>query len=302
MIQNSEYDYDKMVKKLLSLSENYESIDLSYIGNTVLGRKIPMVTMGDGNAKRGVLYVSTHHPMENICTSLMIRFIEEYAELIKQGKYAYGINTRVLYKMRRICIVPMLNPDGVEYRLHGIEATNPIKDRIVKYNGGEDFSDWNSNARGVDLNHNYNAYFDEYKMIERDSNITPGKTRYSGEAPESEPEVSALANYIRYNQEKIDGILSFHTQGEEIFFKSRGIEAPKSSFTAKQISKMTGYCVSEAEGLSSYGGLTDWFVKEYNKPSFTVECGKGKNPLSISCQSSIYVRIREMLYTFPILL
>ena len=302
MIQNSEYDYDKMMEKLISLSEKHECIGLSYVGNSVLGRKIPIVTMGEESAKKGVLYVSTHHPMENICTSLMLRFVEEYAELVEQGKYAYGINTRVLHRMRRISIVPMLNPDGVEYRLHGIEAINPIRDRMVKYNGGEDFSDWNANARGVDLNHNYNAYFDEYKMIERDSNITPGKTRFSGETPESEPEVSSLVNYIRYNQEKIDGILSFHTQGEEIFFRSRGLEAPKSSFIAKQIAKMTGYSIAEAEGLASYGGLTDWFIKEYGKPSFTIECGKGKNPLDTKCQSGIYVRIREILYTFPILL
>jgi len=302
MLQKTEYDYEKMAKDLHSLAERYPCIGLSYMGESVLGRKIPIVTIGDENAKRGVLYVSTHHPTENICTSLMMRFIEEYAELIESGKYAYGINTRVLYRMRRICVIPMLNPDGVEYRLNGVEGSNPIKDRVVKYNGGEDFSDWNANARGVDLNHNYNAYFDEYKMIERDNNITPGKTRYSGEAPESEPEVSSLVNYIRYNLEKIDGILSFHTQGEEIFYKSRGIEVPKSSFTAKQIAKMTGYTLSEAEGLSSYGGLTDWFIKEYGKPSFTVECGKGSNPLSISCLSSIYVRIREILYTFPILL
>ena len=161
---------------------------------------------------------------------------------------------------------------------------------------------WNANARGVDLNHNYNAFFDEYKALERDSNISPGRSRYSGESPESEPEVSALTSYIRYNADKLSGILTFHTQGEEIFYRSRGEEAPRSGFIAKRIAKMTGYTLSEADGMASYGGLTDWFIKEFNKPSFTIECGMGENPLPMSLSDSIYIKLRETLYTFPILL
>ena len=130
----------------------------------------------------------------------------------------------------------------------------------------------------------------------------PGKSKYSGEFPESEPEVSALCNFIRFNQEEIQGVISLHTQGEEIFYRSKGYEAPRSEFIAKRISRMTGYALSEADGTASYGGLTDWFIKEFGKPSFTVECGMGENPLPMSVKSGIYTRLREVLYTFPILL
>lgn len=301
-MENREYDYSELTKRLNKLSEEYRHIKLSYIGASLMSRPIPAITIGDEGARKGTLYVATHHASENICTSLMMDFIEEYARLIELGRYICGVNTRVLYQMRSITVIPMLNPDGVEYRLHGVSEDNPLYERVMKYNVDENFSNWNANARGVDLNHNYNAFFDEYKSIEADSGITPGKSRYSGEAPESEPETSALAGYIRHNIGRISGILTFHTQGEEIFYRSGGHEAPRSEFIAKRLSRMTGYTLSEAEGMASYGGLTDWFIKEFNKPSFTIECGRGENPLPMSLKNSIYIRLREALYTFPILL
>jgi len=303
MNESRELSHSALMERLNEICVRYDFVKLSYIGRSLLGRPIPIITVGDDTARKGVLYVSTHHAAENICTSLMVRFIEEYAESVREGRYLYGINTRVLYKMRQIRIVPMLNPDGVEYRLHGVDDTNPLKERLIKYNlESDDFFDWSANGRGVDLNHNYDAYFGEYKRLETDNNISPGKTRYSGDAPESEPECAALASYIRFNEEKINGILTFHTQGEEIFYKSRGAEAPKSAFIAGLLSKMTGYSVSEADGMASYGGLTDWFIKEFNKPSYTVECGRGKNPLSISLAENIYFRIREAMFSFPVLI
>lgn len=302
MTENRELTHSELIDRLEEISEKHSFVKLSYIGKSTLDKPIPIVTVGEDSAKRGVLYVSTHHAAENICTSVTVKFIEEYAELIEKGKFVYGINPRVLHKMRKIFIVPMLNPDGVEYRLSGVSESNPIRERLIQYNGGDDFSDWNANGRGVDLNHNYDAYFGEYKRLEADNNITAGKTRYSGEAPESEMETAALASFIRFNEEKISGILTFHTQGEEILYKSRGKEAPKSAFLAKLLSKMTGYSVSEAEGMASYGGLTDWFIKEFNKPSFTIECGRGHNPLDISLAENIYIRLREALFTFPVLI
>jgi g-D-glutamyl-meso-diaminopimelate peptidase len=203
--------------------------------------------------------------------------------------------------MRKIYIVPMLNPDGVEYRLHGVGEDNPIKERILAYNGGSDFSKWNANARGVDLNHNYDAYFEEYKTFEKEKGITGGKTKYSGEYAESEPETAALASFIRYNSEEIEGVLTLHTQGEEIYCKSKGKTPPRAEHLSCVISRLTGYVPATVEGESAMGGLTDWFIKEYNKPSFTLECGRGENPLPLSQMMDIYSKLKELLFTFPIL-
>ena len=297
-----EYTSESLTSKIEELKASSDIMNYLYIGESILGKKIPVITLGDASAKKSVLYVATHHALENICTTVLMDFIEEYLKAYESYKQICGINLRYMYKMRKIHIIPMLNPDGVGYRLNGMDSENPIRERVISYNGGsEDFSKWSSNARGVDLNHNYNAYFDEYKVYERESQITAGRGKYSGEYPESEPEIQAIANFIRYYENEIQAVLTLHTQGEEIYYKSKGYAPKGADIKARHISKMTGYQIGEAEGASALGGLTDWYIKEYNKPSYTVECGLGENPLDIKEAGGIYVRLREMLFSFPIL-
>ncbi len=301
-MQKKELDYKALIEELNKLSSENECVDFSYIGTSLLGRSIPLITLGNKNAQKSVLYVSTHHASENICTSVLLKFINEYASAYKRMGQVSQINIRYLFKMRKIYIVPMLNPDGVEYRLNGLSSENPIRDRVISYNGGnEDFSRWNSNARGVDLNHNYDAGFEEYKVIEKERGIYPGKTKYSGEYPESEPETSAFCNFIRYNLDTLDGVISLHTQGEEIYYSSKGIIPKKSVHISKIISKMTKYNLAETSDTASYGGLTDWLIQKYEKPAYTIECGKGENPLDMCNLMSIYTSLKELLFTFPIL-
>ena len=46
---------------------------------------------------------------------------------------------------------------------------------------------------------------------------------------------------------------------------------------------------------ASHGGFKDWFIEEFHKPGFTIEVGKGKNPLDCRRLDEIYNRIEEML-------
>jgi g-D-glutamyl-meso-diaminopimelate peptidase len=240
--------------------------------------------------------------MEWITTVLLLRFINEYAEYYKSHRRIFNINLEYLFRSRLVCVVPMLNPDGVELQIHGAKDA-PNKEKLVEMNrGSEDFTHWQANGRGVDLNHNYNAGFAAYKELERSSGLLGGApTRYSGEYPESEPEVGALANYIRFD-DSIKMILTLHTQGEEIYYTSGGKCPPKSKNIARLLSQMSGYTLSEAMGMAAFGGLTDWAIQDKNLPSFTIECGKGVNPLPSDTHFSIYAAIREMLFTAPILI
>lgn len=297
----NEFDHKMLTQKLNLLTNKNEILNMGCLGTSILGKDIPIITLGDDSAKKSVLYVSTHHATENITTSVLVSFIEDYLSAYENMNQMCGINVRYLFKMRKIYIVPMLNPDGVEYRLNGINEDNPIKDRIIAYNGNEDFSKWNANARGVDLNHNYNASFEDYKIYERANGITPGKTKYSGEYPESEPETSALCNLIRIIGSELKGIITLHTQGEEIYYKSNGKTVPNTDIISRHVSRLTGYPLCETEGSACYGGLTDYAINDLNIPSYTLECGKGENPLDIKQGKLIYSKLRELLFTFPIL-
>ncbi len=294
------FDYATMMDRVHSLADTYSFATLSYIGSSILDRAIPILHLGSG--ERRVLYVGAHHGMEWITSLVLIQFLEELCEVIQTKNRVCGIYPCDLLNGYTLSILPMLNPDGVEYQIHGVGEDNPLRERLLEMNGGsDDFSSWQANARGVDLNHNYDAGFAEYKKIEVENGIRKGApTRYSGECAESEPEVAALCNLMRFSA-PWRGVMTLHTQGEEIFAPLCK-EAQKGTVTARRLSQLTGYRLSRADGFAAYGGLSDWCAEKMSIPAFTMECGRGKNPLPLSQISSIYATMRPSLFLFPTIL
>ena len=294
------FDHAALMERVHALADAYSFLTLSYIGTSVLDRPIPILHIGKG--ERRVLYVGAHHGMEWITSLVLVLFAEELCKEIQAQKRVCGIYPCDLLGGYTLSILPMLNPDGVEYQIHGVDEDNPLRERLLQMNGGnEDFSSWQANARGVDLNHNYDAGFAEYKRIEAENCIGKGApTRYSGECAESEVEVAALCNLIRFSS-PWKGVMTLHTQGEEIFAPPCK-NAKSTAVTARRLSQLTGYKLSRADGLAAYGGLSDWCAEKMSIPAFTMECGRGKNPLPLSQISSIYTTMRASLFLFPTIL
>lgn len=297
--RNNYYDHNTLLKTIYELENNFDFLQIRNIGKSILGKTIPIITFGRG--QKNVIYIGGHHGMEWITCALLMKYVVNLAHEYKNGTRIFDISTKILFESRKIHIVPMLNPDGIGYAIHGISNDNILMDRLIKMNGDSDFSHWQANARGVDLNHNYNAGFKEYKLIEKNLNIYGGcKTKYSGEYPESEPETRSLCNFVRW--EKPSLAVTLHTQGEEIYYTSGEKLCDDSLILAKTISRLTGYKISLPSGSAKYGGFTDWFIEEFNRPSFTLECGLGENPLPFSDLDTIYYRIRKALFTIPVLI
>lgn len=293
-------DHASMSDVLCHLSEQYSCIGFGTLGTSILGRDIPLLSLGHG--ARCILYVGAHHGMEWITSTLLLRFLEDFCMAERTGHPLYRLNLSEFCNTHTLYIVPMLNPDGIEYQIHGVLTENPLYQRLLAMNhGSEDFSHWQANARGVDLNHNYDAGFAEYKQFEISNGILGGAPgRFSGDSPESEPEVAYLCNFIRFCK-GLRAVLTLHTQGEEIFYQSGGM-TPKDSVTvAKKISLLSGYRLSEATGSAAYGGLSDWCIQKQALPCFTLECGKGKNPLPVKDFFPVYASLKELLFTFPLL-
>ena len=294
------FDYAALMERVHALADRYPFATLAYIGSSVLDRAIPILHIGRG--ERRVLYVGAHHAMEWITSLVLVKFLEELCQAIATRQRVCGIYPCDLLDGYTLSVLPMLNPDGVEYQIHGVGEENPLRERVLEMNdGSDDFSSWQANARGVDLNHNYNAGFAEYKKLEAENGIRKGApTRYSGESPESEVEVAALCNWIRFSA-PLRGVMTLHTQGEEIF-SPLCANRQESAITARRLSQLTGYRLSRAEGLAAYGGLSDWCAGELSIPAFTMECGRGKNPLPMRQLPFIYAAMRAALFLFPTIL
>lgn len=293
--------YELMTKFLEIFSQRYSFLNISSIGKTVFGRDIPIISLGKG--ERSAFYVGAHHGSEWITSVLLLRFINEYSEMYKNGSIIYNHTLDYIYEKRRIYIVPMLNADGVDYQINGISRENILYERVMRMNNGnDDFSHWQANARGVDLNHNYNCGFMEYKSYEHEQGIFGGAdTKYSGTEPESEPETRAICDFLRLNKD-IMAVLSLHSQGEEIFYSSQGRMTERSLSFANVFSRMSGYKLSTPTGSAVYGGLLDWCIQQMNIPAFTIECGKGENPLPLDNYFKIYSDLREILFLCPTML
>ncbi len=290
--------YDLMLEYIKIFEARYGCMRVSELGRTVLGRPIPMITLGKG--KKGVLYVGAHHGMEWITTAILLKFVNEYCELFYSNGKIGHTSINYLSSVRTLYIVPMLNPDGVEYSVRGLSEDNPIRDRVISMNGGsEDLSKWQANARGVDLNHNYDAGFYEYLKTEEGAAFIGGApTKCAGESPESEPETSSLANFVRANP-NIKMTLSLHSQGEEIYSGEGYGSADISRRVGDVLSMLSGYRHTRPRGSAVYGGFTDWVTGELGIPAYTVECGKGTNPLPIESLFEVYYKLRRMLFEAP---
>lgn len=288
--------FSKVSWMINELVMKYPFLSSIPIGKSYLGRNVEMIRLGGGSLRRP-LFVGTHHGMEWITALILLRFTEDLARAASDGSNMYGCDIRFVLRSRSICIIPMLNPDGAELAVSGIGENNPVAERLISANGGSrDFSRWQANARGVDLNHNYDADWQKLRAIEESMGISgPSPTRYGGEYPESEPETAALCSFIRTDG-GISSLTALHTQGEVIYWRYGEDMPPRSEMLAKILSKSTSYALDEPEGeIASYGGCKDWFISEYNRPAFTVECGKGENPLPLSDFHAIYSRIAEGL-------
>lgn len=287
------YTHKVLKEEISKLSKEYNFLDISSIGESVENRKIYILKFGQGPRK--IFICGGTHSCEWITVPVLMKWVQEICQLYISKDTAYSKNIGELFERSTIHILPMLNPDGIELQIKGIPANHTNCESLIKWNNNsQDFSKWKANINGVDLNRNFNANWDMCKKIEKEEGITgPWLDGYSGEVPESEPETKAIVAYTR--QEDFDMVVSYHTQGEEIYWSFDGIEVKQAREIGESFAKASGYALGVPDPNASYGGYKDWFIKEFNRPGYTIECGLGENPLPITQFNQIYKENFELL-------
>lgn len=286
-----EYDYYERQKVIENLCREYSFIKKISIGKSCSGKDITAIKIGSSDSY--ALMTSAFHGSERITSNVLLMFIEELACAIKTDSYIAGFKARRALSGRGVIFVPCVNPDGCDISLLGIKACGKNAAFLRKI-AKNDFMHWNSNLRGVDINHNFNADWENLRKKERALGIYgPSPTRFGGSKPESEPETIALTKLCR--TANIRHVASLHSQGEVIYWSFGKKEHPKARKMAEIMATSSGYALDIPTGIADGGGFKDWFIEEFNKPGFTIEIGKGQNPLPIECTVPIYKKIKEML-------
>ncbi|GIW22643.1 MAG: hypothetical protein KatS3mg068_1650 [Candidatus Sericytochromatia bacterium] len=201
--------YNEMKNKLKQLADfNPDIATLNDIGDTwekTQGKSpnndiwcLTITNKKVKNQKPASLFIGGMHARELAPPEIMYK-LAEY--LVKN----YGKDSQVteLVDTRDINIVPMVNVDG-----------------RIKVEQGNNWQRKNTHGTGVDLNRNFDSYWN-YQGLDVPSSwigssTNPNSETYSGTAPASEPEVQAIQNY--YKVKKLNLVLDMHSYGEMFFW------------------------------------------------------------------------------------
>lgn len=140
----------------------------------------------------------------------------------------------------------------------------------------------------MDLNLQFPAGWEEARRIKFAQGFTtPAPRDFVGFGPLTEPESLALYNFtLRHNFRLI---LAYHTQGKEIYWQFQNYAPPEALSIGRKFATSSGYRLANVPYNSSFAGYKDWFLQEYGKPGYTIEAGRGTNPLPISQFDEIYM-------------
>jgi len=270
------------------------------IGVSVEGRQIWAVKISNSpdvydENKPDILFVGLHHAREWISAETSY-----YLAINLVNGYSSDTRIKTLVDNCEIWIVPVLNPDGLEYSQAGV--WDPEIERGI----GE-YGDWSRYYRknrctnsdgthGVDLNRNYGhskwgtiTYMPGIPF--ESSSGTPKSGCYYGPSAFSEPETVAIKNLILDDKNDFGAVLSYHSFGQYILYpwgvskdptEDQSVMSALANEMADQIHTVHGvqYTVGQASTTiyETSGDLTDWVYEAKGIPALTIELRPGPHP------------------------
>lgn len=287
---------------LNALIKVYPFLLLNSMGQSVRGKELYYVRLGNGS-EREVFYSAAIHGNEWITAGVMLRFIENYGRAYVENSAIEGVNIRNLFNTTSIYIEPLANPDGVDL------VTGAIQPGTDAYLGAQAIannypnipflSGWKANIRGVDLNLQFPAGWDQARDIKFSQGFDrPGPRDYVGSRPLSQPESLAMYDFTLEHDFRL--ILAYHSQGRVIYWRYQDFNPEGALEIGERFAEISGYTLETTPYASGYAGYKDWFIQNYNRPGYTFEVGLGVNPLPLSQFDRIYRENEEVLVTAAI--
>lgn len=263
--------YSYYVKVFAKLYPEFTSLEK--IGESVEGRAIYALKVGNG--KKEILVDAAIHAREHMTTNVVMEMIDNYSYSYNKKTSFAGYNVRQTLDTTSIWFVPMINPDGVTLVQNGINSM-ANKNLIKKINKSSNYKRWKANARGVDLNRNFDG---EWKYVA----FTPKTYKgYKGPRVFSEPEAQALKAFVERHKFKSD--ISYHSSGQILYWFNfqNSTNYKRDLALTRQISRVTGYSIVPPMYAKGSGSSADWFIMSQKQPGITVEIAPyaGEGPVS----------------------
>jgi hypothetical protein len=237
-------------------SQNGRGARLTIAGRSVRGEPIVALQLGNPQPTertRTSVIVAGLHPIEWIGVETSLAILEQMRE-VDLGD-------------RSIVVFPVMNPDGFLRVERNIRRR---RRRFIRHN-----------ARGVDLNRNFDAAWGHKNLLAR---VVPWVFKPGNHAA-SEPEVASIAYML--GGRRVDRALSLHSFGGVVLYPSAATVWPvadadehkrwAASIARRADAKAYKTLPSSWFGLGmTMGGLElDWFHRRHGALSLLVECSRG---------------------------
>lgn len=261
------HTYTELERDLLALEEAYPGLAKVYdIGDSLENRNIYALKISDNVLREEneaeILFLGCHHAREWISVEIPYLLGKHLLD-----SYHSDATIQNLVNRCAIWIVPLVNPDGLEYSIY-----------FYRY--------WRKNRRdngdgsyGVDLNRNYGyawGHDNSGSSSDSDSEV------YRGETPFSEPETQAIRDF--YAQHSFQAMVSYHSYTQIILYPwgykfEPTSEAALMDELARNMSQrmlpVNGRYYDYGQAANSLyttnGDTTDWSFGMYGIPSYTIE-------------------------------
>lgn len=269
--RDNPYTYDAMINDIEQIASEYPTeIKAEVLGKSYDDRDIYLLTLGNKNAEKAVLFTASIHGAEYITTQLVMAQVEYYLD--NQEEYYDGMRIGDILDNVCIYVIPMVNPDSVVINQNGFFAidNDELREGLFEL----EYSDnWSSNARGVDLNRNFpTSGFGNDNGAAQDYD-SPSYKYYEGEYAASEKETQLIIDFVT-DKDNISAYISYHSKGEVIYWNKgqKGDLYNNNSDIVDIIAGLTRYKNIKAYQVKS-GIDYEWAVLEQGIPGCTVEIG-----------------------------
>ena len=175
---NINYSYNIFIQDLNKLKSIYPFIHTGSIGKSIMGKDIPFIKIGVGTNE--VFYSAAYHANEWITSPVLMKFLADYCYCYANNLPIFGQSSNLLFNISTIYIVPMVNPDGVDLVTGALPPNSPSYTQAAKIAYGFATipfpNGWKANIRGVDLNLQFPAGWQNAKEIKYAQGFTRTST------------------------------------------------------------------------------------------------------------------------------
>ncbi|MGQ9800785.1 MAG: M14 family metallopeptidase [Candidatus Saccharicenans sp.] len=261
------HSYQELASELKTLAAAHPALArLFVIGRSLENRNIYALKVSDqpglAEDEPGVAFFGCHHAREWISVEVPLLIGKYLLE-----NYSRDSQVKALVDSAEIWIVPLVNPDGLEYSILNYRLWR--KNRRLNLDG----------SYGVDPNRNYSygwAYDDLGSSPEPDSSV------FRGTAPFSEPETEAIRNL--FQTRRIATAISYHSYSQLILYPWGYVDQPtEDELLFQQLAEDMAALIYQVNGrvyqagraasllYVTNGDFTDWAYGFYRIPAFTIE-------------------------------